>query len=135
MHGGVVATASDLSFELVGSPDGAVIYVQDHGKPMKPTGLKGKLTVLNGAEKSQAELVVAGDKLEAKGIKLASGDKGCRCAGHAVCKGHHRSFHRQVSGLVCSGGYLPSDEKQAGVAGVGGGFKPSPWPSPRGRGD
>ena len=75
MHGGVVATASDLSFELVGSPDGAVIYVQDHGKPMTPTGLKGKLTVLNGAEKSEAELVVAGDKLEAKGIKLASGAK------------------------------------------------------------
>ena len=74
-HGGVVATASDLSFELVGSPDGAVIYVQDHGKPMTPTGLKGKLTVLNGAEKSEAELVVAGDKLEAKGIKLASGAK------------------------------------------------------------
>lgn len=75
MHGGVVATASDLSFELVGSPDGAVIYVQDHGKPMTPTGLKGKLTVLNGAEKSEAELVVAADKLEAKGIKLASGAK------------------------------------------------------------
>jgi hypothetical protein len=74
-HGGVVATASDLSFELVGSPDGAVIYVQDHGKPMTPTGLKGKLTVLNGAEKSEAELVVAGDKLEAKGIKLAPGAK------------------------------------------------------------
>ena len=74
-HGGVVATASDLSFELVGSPDGAVIYVQDHGKPMTPTGLKGKLTVLKGAEKSEAELVVAGDKLEAKGIKLAPGAK------------------------------------------------------------
>jgi hypothetical protein len=59
----------------VGSPDGAVIYVQDHGKPMTPTGLKGKLTVLNGAEKSEAELVVAGDKLEAKGIKLAPGAK------------------------------------------------------------
>lgn len=74
-HGGVVATASDLSFELVGSPDGAVIYVEDHGKPMAPTGLKGKLTVLNGAEKSEADLVVAGDKLEAKGVKLAKGAK------------------------------------------------------------
>jgi hypothetical protein len=31
--------------------------------------------VLNGAEKSEAELVVAGDKLEAKGIKMASGAK------------------------------------------------------------
>lgn len=74
-HGGVVATASDLSFELVARDGGAVIYVEDHGKPMAPTGLKGKLTVLNGAEKSEAELVVAGDKLEAKGIKLASGAK------------------------------------------------------------
>jgi hypothetical protein len=57
----------------VGIADGAVIYVEDHRKPMPPVGLKGKLTVLNGAEKSEAELVVAGDKLEAKGIKLASG--------------------------------------------------------------
>jgi hypothetical protein len=74
-HGGVVATSSDLSFELVGSRDGAVIYVEDHGKPMAPTGLKGKLTVLNGAEKSEADLVVAGDKLEAKGLKLTKGAK------------------------------------------------------------
>lgn len=74
-HGGVVATASDLGFELVGTPDGAAIYVEDHGKPMAPTGLKGKLTVLNGAEKSEADLVVAGDKLEAKGVKLAKGAK------------------------------------------------------------
>jgi hypothetical protein len=74
-HGGVVAMASDLGFELVGTPTGAAIYVEDHGKPMAPTGLKGKLTVLNGAEKSEAELVVAGDKLEAKGLKLAPGAK------------------------------------------------------------
>ena len=74
-HGGVVATASDLGFELVSTPDGAAIYVEDHGKPMAPTGLKGKLTVLNGAEKSEADLVVAGDKLEAKGLKLAKGAK------------------------------------------------------------
>lgn len=74
-HGGVVATASDLSFELVSSPDGAFIYVEDHGKPMAPTGMKGKLTVLDGAAKSEAELVVAGDRLEARGLKLAKGAK------------------------------------------------------------
>jgi hypothetical protein len=74
-HGGVVAMSSDLGFELVGTPAGAVIYVEDHGKPMDPTGLKGKLTVLNGAEKSEADLVVAGDRLEAKGLKLAKGAK------------------------------------------------------------
>jgi hypothetical protein len=74
-HGGVVAMASDLGFELVGTPDGAAIYIEDHGKPMAPSGMKGKLTVLNGAEKSEAELVAAGDKLEAKGVKLAKGAK------------------------------------------------------------
>lgn len=74
-HGGVVATASDLGFELVGTPAGAAIYIEDHGKPMAPAGMTGKLTVLNGAEKSEAELSVAGDKLEAKGVKLAPGAK------------------------------------------------------------
>jgi hypothetical protein len=74
-HGGVVAVASDLGFELVGTPAGAAIYIEDHGKPMVPAGMTGKLTVLNGAEKSEAELVVAGDKLEAKGVKLAAGAK------------------------------------------------------------
>ncbi len=74
-HGGVVAVASDLGFELVGTPSGAAICVEDHGKPMVPTGMTGKLTVLNGAEKSEAELAVAGDKLEAKGVKLAASAK------------------------------------------------------------
>lgn len=74
-HGGVVAMASDLGFELVGTPDGAALYVEDHGKPMALTGLKGKLTVLDGATKSEAELVVVGDKLEARGLKLAKGAK------------------------------------------------------------
>jgi hypothetical protein len=74
-HGGVVQAASDLSFELVARDGGAVIYVEDHGKPVTPTGMKGKLTVLNGAEKSEAELSVAGDKLEAKGIRLSPGAK------------------------------------------------------------
>lgn len=74
-HGGVVAAASDLSFELVSQADGAAIYVEDHGKPMAPTGMSGKLTVLNGADKSEADLVAAGDRLQAKGVKLAPGAK------------------------------------------------------------
>lgn len=74
-HGGVVAASSDLHFELVGTPTGALIYIDDHGKPMAPSGMSGKLTVLNGTEKSEAALVAAGDKLEAKGLKLAPGAK------------------------------------------------------------
>lgn len=74
-HGGVAVIASDLGFELVGTPTGAVIYVDDHGKPMAPTGMSGKLTVLNGSEKSEAALVAGADRLEAKGVKLAPGAK------------------------------------------------------------
>ena len=74
-HGGVAVMASDLGFELVGTPAGAAIYVEDHGKPMAPTGMTGKLTVLKGSEKSEAALTVAGDKLEAQGVKLAPGAK------------------------------------------------------------
>lgn len=74
-HGGVVVTANDLGFELVATPAGAAIYIDDHGKPMAPAGMSGRLTVLNGAEKSEAALVVAGDKLEARGVKLAPGAK------------------------------------------------------------
>jgi hypothetical protein len=74
-HGGVVQTASDLSFELVAKDGNALIFIEDHGKPMAPKGVRGKLTVLHGAEKSEAELVEAGDRLEAKGVKLASGAK------------------------------------------------------------
>lgn len=74
-HGGVVAFASDLGFELVSTPTGAVIYVEDHGKPMAPTGMSGKLTVLSGSEKSEAPLAVVGDRLEAQGVKLAPGAK------------------------------------------------------------
>ena len=74
-HGGVVAKANDFDFELVGTPTGALLFVADHGKPMSPAGMSGKLTVLSGSDKSEAALTVAGDKLEAKGLKLAPGAK------------------------------------------------------------
>ena len=75
-HGGVVQSASDLAFELVARPDGATIYMDDHDKPFATEGASGKLTVLSGGRKSEAELTAAGDnRLEAKGVKLASGSK------------------------------------------------------------
>ena len=75
-HGGIVRTASDLSFELVAAADGATLYVIDHGKDYDTAGASGKLTVLNGADKSEADLKPAGgNKLEAKGVKLGSGAK------------------------------------------------------------
>lgn len=74
-HGGTVQVANDLVFELVAQPGGAAIYVDDHGKPMPLTGVTGRLTVLNGSDKSEADLTAAGDRLEAKGVRLASGAK------------------------------------------------------------
>ncbi|MDC8772601.1 hypothetical protein PRZ03_13540 [Paucibacter sp. hw8] len=75
-HGGVVQTANDVSFELVVLADGALIYLVDHDEPMSSAGISGKLTVLNGAAKTEAEIRPAGDnKLEAKGIKIGSGAK------------------------------------------------------------
>lgn len=74
-HGGIVKTADDISFELVAQVDGVAIYIEDHEKAVSVAGASGKLTVLSGADKAEAELKPAGDKLEAKGIKLAPGSK------------------------------------------------------------
>jgi hypothetical protein len=76
-HGGIVQTASDLQFELVTKDDTATIYVEDHGKKLATAGASGKLTVLNGAEKSEVPLQPVGENtLEAKGVtKLIPGAK------------------------------------------------------------
>lgn len=74
--GGVMSSAADLEFELVSSADGAVIYVEDHGKPLATAGVSGKLTVLAGTAKTEAELKSGGEnKLVASGVKLAAGSK------------------------------------------------------------
>jgi hypothetical protein len=75
-QGGVVASAGDLSFELVATADGAALFIEDHGKPLASVGVTGKLTVLTGADKAEGEFKPAGDnKLTVSGIKLASGAK------------------------------------------------------------
>jgi len=75
--GGVVVDTRAGDFEIVAKPDTLQIYVSDHGKPMKLHGARAKVTLLNGTEKSEAELLPAGDRLEAKGsFKVAKGTKG-----------------------------------------------------------
>ena len=76
-HRGIFVETKALDFEIVAKPDTIQVYVADHGKPVKLDGAKGKVTLLNGSEKSDVELVPAGDKLEAKGaFKVAKGTKG-----------------------------------------------------------
>jgi len=74
--GGTVAAAGDLGFELVSQGDGATLYVDDHGKPKSTEGMTGKLTVLDGAQKTEAALAPAGaNKLQATGVRLSPGAK------------------------------------------------------------
>ena len=75
-YGGIVQKANDLSFELVAQADGATIYLMDHGKPMASKGIAGKLTVLQGSNKVEADIKEAGDNtLRVMGVKLGKGDK------------------------------------------------------------
>lgn len=75
--GGVVVETKAGDFEIVAKPDMIRIYVSDHGKAVKLDGAKAKVTLLNGSEKTEADLAPVGDKLEAKGtFKVAKGTKG-----------------------------------------------------------
>ena len=75
--GGVVVETKAGDLDIVAKPDAIQIYVSDHGKAVKLDGAKAKVTLLNGSEKTEADLTPAGDKLEAKGtFKVAKGTKG-----------------------------------------------------------
>jgi hypothetical protein len=75
-HGGVVVETKAGDMELVAKPELIVIHVSDHGKPMKLTSAAGKVTVFNGKDKTEAPLVLVGDRLEAKGsFKVGAGAK------------------------------------------------------------
>ena len=71
-HGGIVKVANDITFELVVKPDAAELYLEDHGTAVAAKGRRGKLTVLNGTEKSEVDLKPAGgNRLEARGVKIS----------------------------------------------------------------
>ena len=52
-HGGVLATASDLNFELVAPGGNAVTCIHYPCKPMAPAGVQVQLTALDGAPRSR----------------------------------------------------------------------------------
>ena len=73
-HGGLVRHANDITYELVALPQGAQIYIEDHGKPVSTAAMLGKLTVLQGSAKSEAVLKPGGpNRLDAAGIQIAKG--------------------------------------------------------------
>lgn len=75
-HGGVTQMAHDLGFELVQGSEGITLYLMDHEQPLPSQGVSGKLTVLQGTQKTEVDLKPAGDnKLQAASLKLAPGAK------------------------------------------------------------
>jgi len=75
--GGVVVETKAGDIEIVARADTLQIHISDHGKPVTLTGATARITLLNGTEKTEVELLPAGDKLEARGaFKVASGTKG-----------------------------------------------------------
>ena len=76
-HGGIVAEANDMDYELVAKPDTITLHLRDHGKPVSTQGMSAKLTLLQGSEKAELVLAPAGGSvLEAKGsFKVAAGTK------------------------------------------------------------
>ena len=75
LHGGIVTEVADIDYELVAQPD--TLTLHDHGKPLALDGASAKLTLLNGSEKTEATLSLAGEgKLQAKGsFRVAPGTK------------------------------------------------------------
>jgi hypothetical protein len=75
-HGGIVQISGETKFELVAKGDTAEVYLDDHGETIPTAKVSGKLTVMSGSAKSEAKLEpAAGDRLVARGVKLAKGDK------------------------------------------------------------
>lgn len=73
IYGGAVAEVKDIIYELVASADSLLLYVSDHGKPVDITRSTAKATILQGAEKQEVELKMAGPRFEATGsFKIAN---------------------------------------------------------------
>ncbi len=74
-YGGVVAEAGEAQFELVAKDGKFIVYLSNHGQPLASKGASGKLTILDGAKKTELELKAVGEnRLEAAG-SAASGAK------------------------------------------------------------
>jgi hypothetical protein len=73
-HGGIIQVVNEIVVELVQRGDVAEVYLKDDDDPMPTAGMSGQLKIAAGGAKSQAVLKPAGgNKLEAKGVRLAQG--------------------------------------------------------------
>lgn len=73
--GGVVAEAGVAQFEIVVGDGKVTVHATRHGVPLATTGASGRLTVLDGARKSEIELAPAGDNRLAGTGRVPAGAK------------------------------------------------------------
>lgn len=76
-HGGVVQMVNDRQYELTHQGGMVTLYVEDHEAKVATSGMSGKLTVLNGSDKTETPLLAGqGNDLVAKDpVTVKSGTK------------------------------------------------------------
>jgi len=76
-HGGVVQMTGETRFELVNAPAGVALYIKEEDEALASAGMTARLTITTKAGKSSSVEMTpaAGNKFEARGLKLAPGSK------------------------------------------------------------
>lgn len=76
-HGGVVQMTGETRFELVSAPAGVALYVKEEDEALASAGMTARLTITTKAGQTSSVHMTpaAGNKFEAKGLKLAPGSK------------------------------------------------------------
>ena len=75
-HGGLVQMSGETLLELTVSPDAVALYVKEDDEALPSAGMTAKLTILYKGAKTEVMLQpAAGNKFEAKGVKIAAGSK------------------------------------------------------------
>jgi len=75
-HGGVVQIAGETLLELVVRPDGVALYLKDDDDEVVSADMTAKLTIVSKGAKTEVPMqAAAGNKFEAKGLKVVSGSK------------------------------------------------------------
>jgi len=74
-HGGVVAEAGEMQFEVVSKDGLLTVYLSNHGNPVSAAGATGKLTALVGTAKSEFDLKAAGDNRLQGAANIPAGAK------------------------------------------------------------
>jgi hypothetical protein len=76
-HGGVVQMTGETRFELVNAPTGVALYIKEEDEALASADMTARLTITSkGGQTSSVEMTpAAGNKFEARGLKVAPGSK------------------------------------------------------------